>query len=87
MVISGKYGIQLQDYKKKKKIVVPKEDIDQFVSEVKKRSPVKSKAILWDIANEIEIRPRWKITPMIELLRKRGKLKFSKKRPRGWHVV
>jgi hypothetical protein len=85
--ITGQYYLKLE---KKKEIEVGEIDegiISLFLEEIRKEDSIKSKYELWEIGNRAGIRPRWKITPTINKLKKEGKIKYSRKKPIGWSVV
>ena len=60
------------------------EKVERFLEALKTKGPVGSKYSLWDLAEEVGLRPRWKISRTIELLKKQGKIYHQKTKPKGW---
>ncbi|MFX1316350.1 MAG: hypothetical protein ACFE9T_10835 [Promethearchaeota archaeon] len=85
--ITGDYYLQLEKMKEIKAEEIDAEKISLFLEKIRKEAPIKSKYRLWEIGNELGIRPRWKITPTINNLKKEGKIKYSRKKPIGWSAV
>lgn len=85
--ITGQYYLKLEKKKNIKAVDLDEEKVSIFLEEMRKEEPVKSKYKVWEIANEAGIRPRWKITTIINELRKTGIIKYSRKKPVGWSVV
>ena len=64
--------------------VHPPKKVDLFMEALKNKGPIGSKFNLWDLADEVGIRPRWKISPTIDRLKKEGKIYHQKTKPKGW---
>jgi len=85
--LAGNYASELKEknewHKRKFGEQFPKK-VDLFLEELKSKGPIGSKNSLWDLANEVGIRPRWKIAPTIAQLIKEGKIYRQKTKPKGW---
>ncbi|MFX1529961.1 MAG: hypothetical protein ACFFBC_02500, partial [Promethearchaeota archaeon] len=82
--ITGEYYSKLDRKGEISTVDINEETISLFLEKIKEEVPIRSKYKLWEIGNEIGIRPRWKITPTINKLRKERKIKYSRKKPIGW---
>jgi len=85
--ITGHYYLKLEKKKEKEIEEINEVTILRFLDEIRKKGQIKSKYELWEIGNRVGIRPRWKITPTINILKKEGKIKYSRKKSVGWSVV
>ena len=61
--------------------------MDEFLKVMKERQPIKNQKILFNLAEEVGMRPRWKIRPKIKELMKEKQIIYQRKRPFGWVVV
>ena len=68
--ITGQYYLKLEKKKEIKIGEIDGETILLFLEEIRKKDLIKSKYELWEIGNRAGIRPRWKITPTINKLKK-----------------
>ncbi|MFX0076417.1 MAG: hypothetical protein ACFE96_13330 [Candidatus Hermodarchaeota archaeon] len=85
--ITGQYYLKLEN-KKEIKVEEPDEKlIFAFIEEIRNKKLVKTKYELWEIGNRVGIRPRWKITPTINKLKKEGKILYSRTKPVGWSAA
>ncbi|MFW9897197.1 MAG: hypothetical protein ACFFD7_15450 [Candidatus Thorarchaeota archaeon] len=85
--ITGQYYLKLEKKGKLKAVDLDEEAVSTFLEKMRKKGTVRSKYQVWEIANDAGIRPRWKITPTINELKKTGVIKYSRKKPIGWSVL
>ncbi len=62
------------------------EKIDKLLETIRRKQPIRSKYQLWDLAIEIGLSPKWKITPTLNKLLKEKKIRYSRKAPRGYYI-
>lgn len=60
--------------------------VEIFLKVVKEREPIKTRYQLWDLAVDIGLSPKWKITPTLNKLVKQKKIKYSRKIPKGYYI-
>ena len=60
--------------------------VDILLKVVKEREPIKTRYQLWDLAVDIGLSPKWKITPTLNKLVKEKKIKYSRKAPKGYYI-
>lgn len=63
------------------------EKVKEFLAKISEKQPIESRGKLWELAEEIGIRPRWKINQTIINLKNQGKIKHSRKKPTGWYAT
>jgi len=85
--LAGKYATELKEKNKSNKAMFGSEypkKVDLFIEAIRNKGAIRSKYSLWDLADEVGMRPRWNISPTIDRLKKEGKIYHQKTKPKGW---
>ena len=85
--LAGKYAAEFKEKNENYKAMFGSEypkKVDLFMEALKSKGPIGSKYNLWDLADEVGIRPRWKISSTIDRLKKEGKIYHQRTKPKGW---